>query len=433
MERIRIAVIGGGASGLMAALSAAQAGARVTVLEHTDRVGKKLLLTGNGRCNFTNDDQRPEHYRSLRDSDSDAFSVVQAFDSEKTIRLFEQLGVPAARRAGWVYPRSLQASGLQNALRSRLAELGCEIRCGVKIREIRKTRDGFEILASEGAPGGEREERILSADRVILCCGGRAAPQTGSDGSGYRLAEGLGHHITQLYPALTGLETDSGARKALAGVRAQARAALTAQGRILAQEEGEVQFTPYGVSGIVIFQLSRFAARAIHEGSRVRLSLDLLPETDLSGAEGYIRSCLKRYPDRTPEEAVPGLLPKTLWSRICRAAEESGKKEKEDRQAAMRGRKPSSDDLAGRLASLCKDLSFRVVKTCDYSQAQVTAGGVPLAELYLPSMQSRYVPGLYLAGEMLDVDGCCGGYNLQWAWSSGWLAGAHAAGKDGLS
>lgn len=401
-----VAVIGGGAAGMMAAVTAAQNGADVILLEHKDRLGKKILSTGNGRCNFTNIRQEPACYHS--DDPEFPWKVVEQFDARSIISFFLQLGVYSKNRNGYIYPNSDQASAVLDALRMEVERLGIDVRTGAECREIRPGRKGFAILTDRGT---------IRADRVILCTGSKAAPATGSDGSGYTLAKQLVHRIVPVLPALVQLRCGETFFKSIAGIRAEGTVSIRTDGKCIASDRGEIQLTNYGISGIPVFQVSRYASRLLYEKKKVRAVLDFMPDFTQEQMLDFLRGRADARPQKKAEQFLIGLFHKKLsdlWIRLAGIPRE---------KAAG----SINEEEMERLISLIKNFTVSVTGTNSYDQAQVCCGGVDTAEVDPRTMGSRYVPGLYFAGELLDVDGMCGGYNLTFAWASGYIAGRSAA------
>ena len=401
----KVIVIGGGAAGILAAISAAGRGDEVIILEHTKALGKKLLSTGNGRCNLTNKKQDDSFYRT--ENPGFPIPALTRFGYRETINFFNSLGLYCKERDGYVYPRSSQAAAVRNLLLEELFRLGVEIRTECEVRKLQRKTKGFLVLAADTSFYG---------DSVILACGGKSAPVTGSDGSGYGLAEALGHRLIPPVPALTGLRAAENPLKKAAGVRTDGRVSLyikeNGKERLVGSDAGELQLTDYGISGIPVFQVSRFASRALEQGMGVTARLNFLPEYDRDEAEELLETVLQR----TEEDCFSlllGLFPEKLAAVLLKKAGlpvhiPAGRLSGRQKQAIV--------DTVCRLR-----LSISAVN--DFSQAQVTAGGIDTRDVNEETMESRLVPGLYFAGEMLDVDGICGGYNLQWAWASGFLAG----------
>lgn len=401
-------IIGGGAAGLLAAITAAESGASITILEHMPRVGKKILSTGNGKCNMTNYHMTAECYRSgVKDV---PMQVIKTFSVDDTIAFFRRLGVLTTDRNGYVYPASGQAQTVLDALREKADSLGVRTFCDSKVLSINKKKNGrFEV---------KTESKAYSSDFVILCAGSMAAKTTGSDGSGYEIAKSMGHKIKKPLPALVQLKCKGDFFKSLAGVRTDVNVSLYAMekngdiGMLLAEDQGELQLTDYGISGIPVFQVSRYAAEALDRKKRVLAVVDFMPDRSEEELFAILKDQRRYLSDRMAGDFINGLFNKKLAAFFVKSA----------------GIKPDqkvSEIPNKKLAELChaiKETSFEVTGTNPYDKAQICMGGVDLREVDTQTMESRLVPGLYFAGEILDVDGICGGYNLQWAWSSGHLA-----------
>lgn len=403
----KVVVVGGGAAGLMAAIAAAEQGAKVTLLEKNKQVGKKILVTGNGRCNLTNTDQNLTHYRT-REPDFVA-QVLYQVSMYDTLKKFTEFGIFTKNRKGYLYPYSDQASSVVEVLRLEAEHMGVKLALNTEAQQIVQTADGFQI---------QTEGWAYPADAVILTCGSKAAPETGSDGSGYRLAESLGHAIIKPLPALVALRCKEKFFEKLAGVRMDAKVAVYAEDEMLASDQGEVQFTRNGISGIPVFQVSRYAVRAIDAGEKVRAVLNLMPLFEEEEFLAFLENRRKPNAYKTGEQFLTGLLPVKVAACVL---ERSGLNREKKKAGAW------TETELGRLARTVTCFEAELTGYGDFAQAQVCSGGVDLREVDSGSMESRKVPGLYLAGEILDVDGACGGYNLQWAFSSGWLAGMSAA------
>ena len=408
---MQVAVIGGGASGMMAAISAAGAGAKVTLYERNDRVGKKLLSTGNGKCNFSNRQLSTDYYY-VKEPDKLAH-ILNEFGTERVMEFFEAAGMVVKEKNGGLYPFSEQASTVLDILRWQLKRKDVLVKTDAFVTAIDRTKEHkFAVHTAT-------DTQIF--DRVILSCGGKAAPKTGSDGNGYGLAQSLGHSLVPVVPALVQVKCREDFLKAVTGVRQEACVTLLSDGMQLAKERGELQLTDYGISGIVTFQLSRLAAYALQEKKQVTVLLDFFPDYTADHYDTFVR---KRKANADPniflEEFFTGMLNKKLMLLLIRLAGMSAGETYG--QAEQKG--------IDRVFALCRALSLTVSGVNSFEQAQVCAGGVPLSEIS-ETMESRLVKGLYLTGELLDVDGKCGGYNLQWAWSSGYIAGMHAA-EDSL-
>lgn len=401
-----ITIVGGGASGLMAAVTAASAGAEVTLLEQNDRVGKKLLSTGNGRCNYTNLHQEPSCYHS--ENASFPWGIVRQFDAPETVAFFRELGIEPKSRDGYLYPNSDQASSVLDVLRMECRRLQVILRTGCRCTEIRPGKTGFRLKTSSGT---------IPAGRVVLASGSPASAIAGSDDSGYTLARSLGHRIVPVVPALVQLKCREDFYKSISGVRVQGEAAILVNGECIARDRGEIQLTGYGISGIPVFQVSGAAAAALHEGKPVKAVLDFMPELGWDAFLAFLKERIQNRPEKTLEEFFVGLFPKKLWDLWIRLS----------RIPRSQTVGTLQDGQLETLARLIRQFETVVAGTNPFSQAQVCRGGIDTRDVDPRTLESRLVPGLYFAGEILDVDGLCGGYNLQWAWSSGHVAGKEAA------
>lgn len=404
-------IIGAGASGLVAAIAAAGCKSKVLVIEKKDTAGKKILATGNGKCNFTNLVQKPECYRS--EDISFVMKVLSAFDLNRTIAFFDDIGILAKERNGYLYPNSEQASSVVKALTMECRKLNVEFCYNEAVIDIKQP---FYTVITETT---DSKRNSYYAKSLIIACGGCASPKLGSDGSGYKLARALGHTIIKPLPALVQLRAADKYCKTVSGVRTEAVVKLFAANKMLAEEKGEVLFTDYGISGIPILQISRFAAKALDNNKELHIKLDLLPILTAKELHNKLKDRIKLNPDRSTEEVLVGLLNHKLAYVIIKEAGLDPYKI----SARLTGQELSS--LAGKI----KEFVIHIKATNSFEDAQVCAGGVATAEIDADSMESKLHKGLYFAGEIIDVDGTCGGYNLQWAWSSGYLAGSSAGMK----
>lgn len=413
-----LAVIGGGASGMAAAISAARAlpdGYKITILERGPRVGKKILSTGNGRCNLTNHTATADRYHCVEPTTDGGFPM--RYSSDYTLAFFQLLGLYCRQEEdGRYYPCSGQASSVLDALRYGLEEARVSTLCDCAPRSIQTDAHGFRLSCGEST---------VRCRAVILAAGGKAAPASGSDGSGYPLAQTLGHRLTPLYPALAPVRTDPTLTRPMKGMRSTGAVTLLADGKPLRTEIGEIQFADGALSGVCVFQLSRyageFASRHTVGGAPCReacLSLDLIPEYDASQLLSLLRGLTASHPTLLIEQFLSGLLNKRVGQALLKSL-------------AFAPLSAPCGELSERqlrqIASRVKDWRFPITGLSPWNQAQVTAGGLSLKEFYPDTLESRITPGFYAAGEILDIDGDCGGFNLQWAWSSGILAGQSAA------
>lgn len=398
---MKVIIVGGGASGLMAALTASERPEnRVLLLERQARVGRKLLATGNGRCNLTNRRLSPENYHG--ENAGFCEYALSRFGPEQTLSWFRELGLlTTAEASGRVYPVSDSANSVVDVLRLALAQRkNVEIRAGCEVQTLRKKKGKFEVALPQ---------ETVTGDCVIVCAGGCAGGKLGGTELGYRLLEGIGHHRTRLCPALVQLRTDTTYVRALKGVRCDAAVTYRAPGTVQSRR-GEVQFTEYGVSGPAIFELSRAVSAGTAPGI---LLLDFLPEISEDELLALLQSRCAAMPEWKTEELLTGFVHNRLGKTILRSC-------------GLPFEAACSCITDEKLRAVCravKHFALEVRGTMGMDGAQVTAGGIRTAEFRADTLESRLCRGLYAAGEVLDIDGDCGGYNLQWAWSSGRLAG----------
>ena len=394
-----VLIIGGGASGMLAALTAAENGDRVLLLERQSRVGRKLLATGNGRCNLSNYNVSPTHYHG---GNSFCTHALEQFDVAATLQYFAGLGLltTSEEASGRIYPMSNMSGSVLDVLRYALERPEIDLQTSQTVTAVRKTPEGFFV---------KTETDIFSAQRLILAAGGAAGSKVGGVMDGYRLAKSLGHHRTALYPSLVQLKTDPTYPRALKGVKAQCGISICRGSQVLARNSGEVLFTEYGVSGPAIFDLSRSVSSG---GSGLTCLLNFFPDWEEAEVLHWLSQRQTAMAAHEASTLLVGSCHTRLGQMICKSAGFT------NQMAA----KLTRDDLR-RIARQATHFALPITGTCGFDQAQVTAGGLDTSEFDPQTLQSRLVPGLYACGELLDVDGDCGGYNLQWAWSSGRLAG----------
>lgn len=406
----RVGIVGGGAAGMMAAITAARQGAEVTILEGNDRLGKKLLATGNGKCNLGNRKLDTEEYYTKQPQRLGQY--LRQFGVEDTISFFQGIGLMLKDKNGYLYPACEQASAVLDVLRYEIAALRIDVVTGCKIEQIVSEQKEESLVTVKS------HDQTFCFNSVVVACGGKAAPKTGSDGSGLKLAAQMGHNILPTVPALVQLKCSEDYLKAVSGVRADARIRVREGGNCIADERGELQLTDYGISGIPVFQLSRQINYILREQKEVEVEIDFMPDQSPEEYE-MIQACRKLLmSDRTVEEFFTGMLHKKLMMQFIKMA---GLKPQEAAETA-------NEAAMAKVYGLCREWHLHVNGHNSYENAQVCAGGIPLDEV-TEQLQSQKAPGIFFAGEILDVDGKCGGYNLQWAWSSGFLAGKAAAQK----
>jgi hypothetical protein len=409
-----VIIVGAGASGLICGIEAARRGLSVCILEKMDKAGKKLYATGNGKCNLGNQRLTLSEYHSVSGSGELkglSQNIITSSTPEEVMLYFSSIGVPVVSRQGYLYPRSEQAAAVVQALEQSLQLAGGRIQCGETVRRIKKREHSFVV---------QTEHTSYQAKKVVLATGGAASSKLGSDGSGYRLATDLGHTVTPYAASLCGLHCKESGWNQLQGVRAKGRVSIYMQNKKLAEDTGEIQFTQYGLSGIVIFNLSRYASVAYKTGAvskqcPVYVSVNLLPDSSVQDMEKEWTRLQSSCGQRSCYDILHGYLPEKLAHYILRLVQIDEKK------AWNKLTKP----MLHKLVMCCMDMRVVITGVNDLQQAQVTAGGIPLSELRLDTMESKMCPGLYLTGELLDVDADCGGYNLMWAWMSGLRAGRY--------
>ena len=404
---MNITIIGGGASGMMAALTAKQQNrnSEVVIYEKNDRVGKKILMTGNGKCNFSNMDFRIDYYRS--DSRRDLQCFFDDFGVKETLSFFEEQGLLVKKRNGYLYPASEQATTVLDILRFACERVGVEIKTDKEVRKISR-KDGAFLVDTK------TEKKYF--DRVILACGSKAGPKAITSGSGYLLAKSMGHHVIEPTPALVQLRCKEDFFKQIAGVRTECELTLFIDGMENQKERGELQLTDYGISGIPVFQFSRYAARAVKDKRGVTVSLNFLPDFSEESYDAFVHNRFEKKKGQSAECFFLGITNKKILQLFFKLANlrseeiiEAGNRKKWEK-----------------VFKLLRNFKVTVKETNPFDNAQVSAGGVCMDEVS-EELESLLVPGLFFAGELLDVDGRCGGYNLQWAWTSGFLAGKEAS------
>ena len=394
MEKITTAIIGGGASGLILANSLSTQNGKICVFERGERVGKKLSATGNGQGNLTNLGVLQEDYFSFDEQGAQrAKSIVQAYNDKHFCAFFRGLGVlTQSDERGRVYPTGKQASALTDALRYGLETRGVELFLNTKITRLKKS--GTQFLLTAQTPTCEK---TFQAENVVLCAGGTAAKNFGTDGNGYALAAAFGHTKTRLYPSLVQLKTQLADIKSLKGVKiydACVGACYREHGKVVEKSfVGDLLFTDYGVSGDAIFRLSAYIAHRIDEG--VTLFVDFLPKISKEEIMEAVEQKRRAFPSLPPIELLGGIVNNQVGRAILKRAEG-------DIHTAV---------------SLLKRFELKVEGSLGFDYAQVTKGGIALAELD-ENLQSKKEKNLYFAGEIVDIDGACGGFNLQWAYSS---------------
>ena len=414
-----VIIVGAGASGMVAGICAARRGKKVLIIDRMAKPGKKIYATGNGKCNYTNLEYDYDSYRG--EDTSIVGEVIERFNAENTIDFFEELGILAKNKNGYIYPYSEQASSVVEVLLMELDNLGVKILLEENVEKIVKNGNSNIDKSIEIDSDGinkdyckkcnkyeDKEEYTVVTDKnkhvcskVILATGGMASPKLGSNGSGYALAESLGHSIVKPNKALVQLKTKGKEYKSLSGVRIQGKVTMYIEGEDRRTNYGELVFTDYGISGIPIMQLSRYAAVGLSKNKKVRIELDFYPDIDDKELLVLLRNRQKNCYFKDNYELLIGMINSKLAAYIDRKSN-------------------------GRLEAMIrymKKLPMEIVDTNSWDNAQVTAGGVSTKEIDSKTMESKLSKGLYITGELMDIDGTCGGYNLQWAWATGYIAG----------
>ncbi len=414
MNKKKIAIIGAGASGMMAAIFAASAGAEVIIFDKNDRVGKKILATGNGKCNFSNLHMNAECYRS--NDLTKVTNVISRFSPQDCVNFFKEKGMLIKDRDGYLYPASEQASTVLDLLRMQMTFLKVNVVTECEIYDVKPDKKtGKSGYVLYGVYKGEKKN--FNADRVIISTGSKAGISTkGSKNDFYDVLRNMGLAVTTVVPALVQLRCREDYMKSIAGVRVESEITLYIDGKEACREYGEVQLTDYGVSGIPVFQLSRYVSYALAEKKNVSITINVLP---YFSEKEFIKFCNNRQiqdGNQTAEEYFLGICNKKLLMLFMKLA----------------GIKPTeliinvSDKSKNKMFKYLREFTVTPVATNPFEQAQVCAGGLVMSEVD-DNLQLKKYPGIYVTGEVLDVDGRCGGYNLQWAFASGKIAGENAS------
>ena len=408
MTRSKIIVIGGGASGIIASIIAARNGAKVTLIERKERIGKKILATGNGQCNISNQSTKTECFHSSCKCDHVLQSTFNKFSVSDTIDFFETLGITIVEKEnGKLYPRSLQANSVLNALLLELERLKIDVITNAEVNAIHIDNN---IKVST-------QKKNYYGNRLIIAAGGKSNKDLGSNGSGFVLAKNLGHTIIEPIPSLVQIETDFSYLKHLQGTKIDGDISILDQkNKVLRKETGEILFANYGLSGPPVLQISRIAAKRLYDQLNTHIEIDLVPEFTKEALDHYLIKRLSLLSYKTAEESLNGFLNNRLIVPLLKENTIDLHKKAGDITKIERNQ----------LVDCMKGLKMQVIGTRQWNQSQVTAGGISLDEID-DNLQSKKIEHVYFCGEVLDVDGDCGGYNLQWAWSSGAVVGLHAS------
>ena len=394
-----VVIVGGGASGLTAAITAARNGKDVTLIERNNKCSKKILITGNGRCNFWNTDENLSHFHSSNSNLLKEFITDERKNS--ILKFFDSLGLAYKTKNGYYYPFSNQAFTIENALLSECKKLNVKIINDITVEKIIK-KDCFII---------NPDKEKIKAKNIIIATGSKAAPKTGSDGLGYELAKSLGHNIITPLPSLVQLKADEPYFKNWSGIRTDVKVNLLIDHKYIKSETGEIQLTNYGLSGICIFNLSGKAAKALNQNKNVIISINFIPFA--SNPKTFLQNLNKNSYHKTISELLEGILHYKLVDIILKKAHLK-------RDLLLN---TLTDNELNNLIKTLTDFQIKILDTHTLDHAQVCSGGIPLTEINSKTLESLKVKNLYFTGEIIDIDGDCGGYNLGWAWMSGIIAG----------
>ncbi len=407
-----VAIIGGGASGLMAAYALLERGAKVTIFERGEKLAKKLYMTGNGRCNFTNKRMDTQCFFSSTTKDISIF--LEEFGLPETLEIFHDLGLYYKEKQGYYYPYSEQATSLIQVLCHGIERYSHHLNIYLE----HKVSEVFSLKEDKVAVVSKKKEYHF--DQVILACGGQAVKSTGSDGTGYYLLQRLGYEMEQVVPALVQLKVKENYFSKLAGVRTEGCAKVFVEGICRASSEGELQLTDYGISGIPVFQVSRFASIALAKKEKVVVSLDLFPQMEETDFITYMMARRARYINQTLHDFYRGLLHEKLIDLCIVLKGFSG----EECISKL------SDESFLDMVKWLKEWEVEIIDTMGFERAQVCAGGLSM-EAINHKFELKNYKNIYVIGELLDVDALCGGYNLQWAWTSAYLCGKYIMEEKG--
>lgn len=396
-----ITVIGGGASGLVAAIYAKTSATQVILLERNSDCGKKILATGNGRCNYWNSDLDLKHYNSSNKSLLE--NIITDENKEEIMNFFNRIGIIPKIKNGYYYPYSNQAVSIKNALITEARRLGVQIYNDTYIDCIRKENNKFII---------NYNNKTIISDSVIIATGSKAAPKTGSDGNGYDLVKKFFHSVIEVLPALVQLRGEEKYFKDWSGIRSDVKISLYSNDELIKEEEGEIQLTDYGISGICTFNLSRFVSRNLYENKNNYVIINFLPFLEQNKIS-FFEERNELIKGRTLLEFLEGLLNNKLVKVLLNIININSDRKWQDLKYEEKEK----------LVEIITNFKLEITGTNSFEQAQVCSGGVPLSEIKIKTMESIYQENLYIVGELLDVDGDCGGYNLSFAWISGMLAG----------
>ena len=404
-----IIIIGGGASGLIASIYAAKKGRKVTILEKNKILGKKILITGNGKCNYYNNDQNLIHYHTEnKELLSEIFTKI---NQQEILKFFDSIGIIPKIKDGYYYPYSNQATSIQTALIKEAKLQNVEIITETEALNITKENNIFKVKTNNNTYKG---------NKIILSTGSFSCPKTGSDGLGYNLASSLGHNIIKPLPALVQLKVNTNFLKEWHGIRSDVKVSQIENNKLINSQIGEIQLTDYGLSGICIFSLSGKISRGLYQNKKEQISINFLHPFNITNSNEFItwmNNRNKQVLNRTISDLLDGCLNYKLINLLLKLS-------KIDRNTSWNNLSTKDKSILGNnLTNFIVD----IIGTKSYDFSQTCTGGIPLTELNLKTMESLITKNLYITGELLDIDGDCGGYNLTNAWITGYLAGRGAS------
>ena len=408
METYDVAVIGAGAAGTIAAIEAAKKN-KTILIDRNHKVGKKIYATGNGKCNYTNNKITLNNYHG--DNIQFAEYSLNNFDNIKTIEYFKNAGVLSKDIDGRVYPVTEESASVVESLEFLLNENNVDLLLGYKIYSIEINDDIFIISSNH---------KKIKSKKLIISTGGKSSPNHGSDGSMFEILENLGHSSTILKPALVQIETNNKFSKEVKGVRIKGKITLKHRNKDIVSDIGEIMFTDYGLSGIPVMQISHFVHKFLDKSEKIFASVDFFPEIIKDDLENILYKRKKDLKDRKIKDFLKGLIHSKLINMVLI---KSGIKNHNSPSFKL------TDKDIKSLSKNLKDLSFFITKTKSWKNSQVTFGGIKTEEINGKTMESKIIKNLFFAGEIIDISGDCGGYNLQWAWSSGYIAGRSTCGN----
>ena len=398
-NKIKIGIIGGGVCGIIASISAASRGYDVTILERNDRIGKKLLVTGNGMCNLTNKNIELDHYNRNNEFIN---TILSKFDNKKLINFTNSLGIETyVDESGRVFPQSKQASSVLDLLRLKLDQLNINVMCGEKVISIDKTQDKFIVLS---------EKKRFIFNKIIIAAGGKSYPHLGTDGSMYEIMEQLGHTIKPTRPALSPIKLEGGLFKTAVGSHIDAKITLTKNNKAIRDRRGEIIFTNYGISGIPVINLSNYISD--FQSSSYKLLIDFFPSLSHERTISIIKKRIKILADAKIEYLFTGWINKRIGAMITKSLNLKNSHIKTLSKADVE-----------KIDNTIHNMQFKVRGVLGFKSAFVTSGGVNLKEIDKNTMESKIIKDMYFCGEITDINGECGGYNIQWAFSSAYVAG----------